>query len=129
MALADLAETELPPAALVEYVERCLDIDDETVKNFDKSPIAPEVFAAGWDRFAILHDLIAKRLILEQYQEASATLEKLESLPPGIQSMPDLATARARADEAGRAFTAIAATFRLRYGYEVARRGEFGWKS
>lgn len=128
MALADLAETELPPAALMEFVERCLDIDDQTVMDFSKSPIAPEVFAAGWDRFSINRDLVAKRLVLEQYQEAAAALRNLEALPPGLQSVLDLATARARAQEAGRAFSAVASTFCDRHGYSKAVRGDDGWK-
>lgn len=124
MALSfDVAETGLPPVALVQFVEQCLDIDDKTVMDFSKSPITPEVFAAGWDRFSILHELIAKRLILRQYQDAATGLQHLESLPPGIQSVLDLATARARAQEAGRAFTAIAATYQARHGYGKALQG------
>lgn len=123
MGLADLAEAQLPPATLVDFVEGCLDVDDKTVMDFSKSPIAPEVFAAGWDRFSILHELIAKRLILEQYQDAAAALHDLEALPPGIQSVLDLATARARAQEAGKAFVAVAATFCNRQGYGQALRG------
>ncbi len=119
-------ETRLPPDTLVAFVKSCLDADDKTITNFKgPSPIASEVFTAGWDRFSIMHDLVAKRLVVESCEQAIRTLRAFEALPQDQVSLPHLWGARGRAWEASRAFNAIAATFRDRHGYGKAAAGQW----
>lgn len=124
MDTADHPETDLPPDTLVEFVLRCLDIDDKTIADFSgPPPMVHEVYAAGWDRFAILWDLIAKRLIAERCRDQLKALRDLEAQPPGEVPALDLTVAQVRAQEAGRAFAAVAGTYRDRHGYGRAARG------
>lgn len=115
----------MPPDTLLAFVKCCLDIDDETIRNFKgPAPITAEVYSAGWDRFAIDRDLYAKRQILEAYEDVVAALERLDADPPDDATMLDLWVARARVQQAAVAFRAIAATYKDRHGYTMAARGE-----
>lgn len=125
MGLPDLAEAELPPATLVEFVKRCLNIDTTTIVDVAKPSIQREIYDIGWDRYAICWELTAKEQILERYKAVTAELQALEALPDTQRPAyaAELCAARARADEAGRAFLAIATTYKDRYGYGRAVRG------
>lgn len=113
---------QLPPETLVRFVERCLDIDDAAIKDFNINPIERAMYNIGWDRFAVYAELGAKRIILENYRAAKAALNEAEQHPNALWSLEGCA-ARARALESGRAFRAVAGTFRDRYDYGAALHG------
>lgn len=120
MKLDSAVETEAEQDTLVAFVKACLDIDDATIVDLNKSPIAPEVYDVGWDRFAIGWEVDAKRQIVENYEAVAAMLREVEA--EDYKAPQTRWTVRGRHEEAARAFLAVAMTYRGRYGYGRALR-------
>lgn len=120
MELDNAASTNTEQDTLVAFVKACLDIDDATIVDLSKSPIAPKVYDVGWDRFAIGWELDAKRRIVENYEAVAAMLREVEAEDYAAQQTRW--TVRGRHEEAARAFLAVAMTYRGRYGYGQALR-------
>ena len=120
MELDSAVKTETDQDALVAFVKACLDVDDATIVDINKSSIAPEVYDAGWDRFAIGWELDAKRRIVENYEAVAAMLREVEA--EDYKAPQTRWTVRGRHEEAARAFLTVAMTYRGRYGYGRALR-------
>lgn len=127
MSNSEAVATELPPDSLVAFVEACLAIDDATIRKCTGSPITHEVYLAGWDRFSISAEIAAKQRIVDRYRDVLAELRQREQNGSSTMTL----FARIRAEEAGRAFMAIALTYWDRHGYGKAWRGQWSaeeWK-
>jgi len=120
MELDSAVEAEAEQDTLVAFVKACLDVDDATIVDINKSSIAPEVYDAGWDRFAIGWELDAKRRIVEGYEEAARVLREVEADAAAASRTRGIA--QGRYEEASRTFLAVAITYRGRYGYGRAKR-------
>lgn len=118
MELDKAVEADGEQDTLIVFVKACLDIDDATIVDLNKSPIAPEVYDVGWDRFAIGWEVDAKRRIIESYEEAARILREVEV--DEVAPSRTRGIAQGRYEEAALAFLAVAMTYQSRHGYARA---------